>query len=286
MSKIAIVTDSTSMISREYMKKPNVRVAELSVTFGMESFKELSDITLKEVIERVDVTKELPKTSQPSPQEFITIYEELSKEYDTILAIHISSKISGTLQNSITSAQIVQEYSPFEFHFFDSLMTDHGMGAIVEKAIDMIEAEKSLDEITACIEQLIEKTRIRFLVGHLDYLKYGGRLSSTKAALGTLLKLKPILTFNEIGSMVMDGKAKSLKKGYKDILDEMIAQLDPETEYEIEINHTFNEEGAMYVKKLLDKVKNVEVVRVSLLGTVISSHIGPESLGIIWRPKL
>ena len=101
--KIAIVTDTTAYIPEETIEKYNIHTIPLSVVFGDESFREGIDITTEEFYQKVKESKELPSTSQPAIGLFLELYEELSKQYDAIISIHLSKKISGTYDAAISA---------------------------------------------------------------------------------------------------------------------------------------------------------------------------------------
>ena len=191
---IKIVTDSTAYLSEEAVRKHDIRVVPLYVHFGNEAFREGVDISDEEFYARLKAAPELPTTSQPSAGEFHEVFKELVDGGHEILTLTISSKLSGTW-NSAMAAKDMQPDA--NISVVDSLSTSVGLELMVKAAVEAVDAGGSLQEITDQIEEIKAKMRLLFVVDTLEYLAKGGRIGNARALLGTVLKVKPILSLQE-----------------------------------------------------------------------------------------
>lgn len=281
MGRVRIVTDSTADIPKELIEKYEIIVVPLKISFGEEVYREGVDITNDEVVARMDGGEDLNKTSQPSPGEFVAVYEKIVAKGDTVISIHISGKLSGTVQSARTAQTLTDNG---EIHVIDSKNVSMGLGYVVLAAAKAAQEDRPVGEILELINKTIEKTFIYFVVGTLDYLEKGGRIGKATAFLGSLLKIAPILTLNNEGQIVPVEKVRGKNKA-----SERIAQL---------VADRVNESGCkcafMYGREYNIAAKLKEQVRLKLilkepsfigiLGSVILCHSGPDIFGIVVCP--
>jgi DegV family protein with EDD domain len=188
---IKIVTDSTAYLPESFVCQHDIRVVPLCVHFGQEQFKEGTDLSTTEFYARLAEASELPTTSQPSAGEFRQVYQELAGMDAEVLTLTISSKLSGTWDSAMAARQMLPDV---EIHVVDSLSASIGLQLLVESAVQLAQKGASVPEITAEIEAIKARMCVMFVVDTLEYLAKGGRIGNGKAFLGTLLKVKPILT--------------------------------------------------------------------------------------------
>ena len=281
MSKIAIVTDSTAYLPKEIIEKYNIHVVPLSVNFKNKTLKEGFDISTKDFYEKMAGMEELPTTSQPAIGEFLVLYEELAKNHDEAIAIHMSSGISGTLNTSRTAGNMVDN---IEVEVIDSKIACYGLGFMVIEAAKLAEEGRSVVEIRERIEYLVENMRGYFIVDDLSYLHKGGRLNAAEYLIGSMLKIKPIIYFND---KVLDPfeKVRTKKKAIDRILQLLDQDAREGTPIQLSVVQANVEEEA---KELLELIKkeypNVEGT-ISDFGPVIGAHTGPGTLGMVWYLK-
>lgn len=276
--KIAVLTDSTAYLSDERYKDEDLYMIPLSVILDNESYREEVDITSQEYFERIRNLKKLPTTTQPATGEIVTLFETLAKNYDAIISIHLSSKISGTYQNVITAATMVEGIQVFPY---DSGISCAAQGYFALEAIRLSREGKTPTEILAQFDQLQTTLKAYFVVDDLQHLVRGGRLSNGAAIIGSMLKIKPVLHFDDKEIVVFE-KIRSLKKALKRI--ETLLNEDAEKGYPIvaTVIHANAEEEALKWKKHLEKTFPQIRFELSYFGPVIGTHLGEGSLGMTW----
>lgn len=276
--KIALVTDSTSYLPKEILKKYNVSVIPLSVVFDNESFREGIDITTIDFYKKVKTEEKFPTTSQPSMGELVNLYEDLSKEHDAIISIHLSKAISGTFEASQAADKMVENVDVYSI---DSAITSMPQGFLVMEAGEMIRQDKSPEEIVTRLNRLSKNTRAYFMVADLNHLQRGGRLSGAQKLIGSLLNIKPVLHVNK-GKIEAFEKIRSKKKALKRILDLLEKDALNKSVQKVAFIHANNEEGALELQKAFqDKYPKIETY-ISYFGPVIGTHLGEGSLGAAW----
>ncbi|WP_027108850.1 DegV family protein [Lacticigenium naphthae] len=277
--KIAIVTDSTAYLTTEQYEKYTIFKLPLSVILNEKVYKEEVDITAKSFFEQTRTLDVLPTSSQPSVGEMVKLYTQLSKEYDAIISIHLSSEISGTYQNACSVADMLEEINIFPF---DSGLTCAAQGFMARTASLMAEKGATVEEILVTLTELKEKTGIYFVVDDLTYLVRGGRLSNAAGAMGTLLKIKPVLTFEEEQIKVFE-KIRTKKKALARI-EKQLAQNLSEVNYPIRaaIVHANCLEEAKEWKEKLEASYPAVHFEISHFGPVIGVHVGENALGLTW----
>lgn len=191
---IAVVTDSTAYIPKEMREQHQIHMIPLQVVFGEETYREEIELDWKSFYDEVKKHTELPTTSQPSIGELVALYEELGKSYDAVISIHLSSGISGTFSSAATADTMVDN---IEVYPFDSEISCLAQGFYALKAAELIRnGAASPEDIIKELEEMKKTVRAYFMVDDLAHLQRGGRLSSAQAFIGSLLKVKPILHFD------------------------------------------------------------------------------------------
>lgn len=277
----AIVTDSTAYLTKAEREQYNIRMVPLSVVIKHETFEEEVNITTTNFYDKVRNENELPKTSQPAIGTFVTLFDELSKEYDEIVAIHLSSGISGTYQGALQAGEMVQG---IDVYGFDSEISCAVQGFYVLKAGEMAKDGASAKEILEALEEMRETMRAYFMVDDLAHLQRGGRLSAAQALIGGLLQVKPILHF-ENKVIVPFEKIRTRKRALKrveDMLGEDAAKYDQLDA--VVIHGNCENEAKEWMATLQDKFPNVNV-KLSYFGPVIGTHLGEGSMGLGWVKK-
>lgn len=292
MQKIGILVDSTITFDEQYIKDNNIYIVPLYLNFDNASFQEKGDINklTEEIVSRIRTNKEIPKTSQPSAQDFLNKYEEMIEDgCEKIFAFHLSSKLSGTMQGSKIAADMIMEKNPkIEINVFDTLATSYIASYMIIDVIDQIKhgLQITKKEVQNIIDYYIDNTKAIFCVDNLDFLSYGGRISSKMAAVGNLFGIKPILALQN-GEIVEFDKVRSQKKAYKRLLDEFYKEVDNLGAKEIQFSviHVLNEKDAYKIAQMMEKKSGKKADTITYLSTVISNHVGPGTIAIVYCPK-
>ena len=272
MSKIALVTDSTCDLPKSVVKDKNITVIPLNVHFGEETFLDGIDLQSNEFFEKLSTSEIHPQTSQPSVGRFVETYNDLLKKHDSILSLHISSKLSATY-NSALQAQ--KEIGNEKIKVIDSMNGTLGLGAIVHHIADLNQKGESFENLVKEAEKIIPNAIFMGLVPTLEYLAKGGRIGKARAFMGSLLKIKPILSAVD-GEIQSVGKARTLIKGMDFIVDEMknrkISKL-----FIVHANH---EERANLLKEKTTDLIDPKDIIIAEFGPVVGTHLGPGSFGV------
>ena len=275
---VQIITDSTSDLTAEELRELGVHVIHMRVIFEDGVYTDSVDITKEEFYAKQAEAKVLPKTTQVNPGEFCDAFQPLLDTGDEVVAILLSSKLSGSFQSAVIAKDMVEGAE--RLHLVDSLNVTLGEGLLVREAVRLRDAGKSGAEIAAAIEALRSRVRFVAFVGTLKYLKMGGRISASTAALGTMLNISPVVA-------VVDGEVKSVGKvrGSQKI---MAYTLDFAKEYPVDTRHcvVFGHSRCQETMEAYrDKVTAALGIRDwawDELGAVIGTHAGPGCYGLAY----
>jgi DegV family protein with EDD domain len=277
---IRIVSDSSCYLSPEVIAEREIEVVPLKVHFGDdEIYDEITGISNKEFYRRLTTGNVFPTTSQPPIGEFQAAYQKVLQDpSDQILAITLSSKLSGTFSSAQTAVKFFPEISITPF---DSLSLAIGMGLMVMTASDMALSGQPMPAILARLEHMRQNMHIVFTLDTLEYLRRGGRIGATSAFIGGLLKFKPILAIVD-GVIKPVGKVRTRRKAINSLLDELKALVpDSNTPVQIGAMHV-DEETEMHL--LLEQVnamyRNVRRTITGEIGPALGAHGGPGILGV------
>ena len=272
MSKIKIIVDSTGYITREYAEKENITIVPLNYVFGEETGKEQFPGEFNDFYNKLSNTKLFPSTSQPSAGDFLDNFIKSFEEgYDEIIAILLSSKLSGTY-NSATLAKNMLEGK--KITIIDSTSAASNLRFLIEDAVEMAKEGKSSGEIEAHINSRKMDMKIYLTTETLEYLSRGGRLSSVQATVGNLLNIKPIIELRD-GELQLLEKIRGKNKAIASIIDKV-----PENVEKIGICHVMDMDSAIKFKTTLEERFPNALVTIDELGPVIGAHLGPKGIGI------
>ncbi|MDT2599773.1 DegV family protein [Enterococcus hulanensis] len=276
--KLAIVTDSTAYLNERMRNHKDLFIIPIPVIIDGEPFEEGVDIGYEEFYRKLKSSKDFPKTSQPVLGEVYELYRSIKEQgYDTVISIHLSEGISGFVR---TLTAIKDDIEGLQLIPYDSKITSVPMGYMVERALEMSEQGKSLEEILTAVDQIRDTTNAYIIVDDLDNLVRGGRLTNGAAIIGGLLKIKPILTFED-GKIVLAEKIRSLKKALQRT-EEIIEERHQENQNELRIYviHGNNPELAQQEYDKLRQKYPDATIDVGTFGPVIGTHLGDKAIAL------
>ena len=280
---IKIVTDSTSYISDEYIKKYDIKLVSLNVIINGVSSREV-DIENKVFYEEIRNSKEIPKSSQPIPNEMLNTFKEIVKDGDSIVGIFLSSKMSGTYSNAnMIKDMILEDYPDAEIHILDSKTNCMQMGFAVIEAARTASEGKSINEVINAANHVINNSRFLFTPETLEYLKKGGRIGGAAALFGNVLQIKPILTVVN-GETSVFKKVRTRKKAIEEIVKTVLEEIESKGLGDIVVHHINCQEDGLKLAKALEN-KLGKKVEIQSIGPVIGVHVGPGSIGIAYYTK-
>ena len=280
MKKIRIITDSCSDISIN--NNMGVTVLPMKVRFGDTEYYDGIDISTKEFYEKLIENDELPSTSLVSPAVFEDEYIKAQENDEAVLVITVSSKLSGTYQSAVLTAD---DYK--DVYVVDSKSVAVGENILVSYASELINKGMSIEDIVNSLEREREKIHVIALLDTLEYLKKGGRISSTVAFVGGALSIKPVVAVKD-GEVSMIGKARGSKKGNNYLIEEIESTSGVDFTKPVCLGYTGL--GDELLQKYISDSKslwegNEKSLRISHIGPTIGTHIGPGAIAVAFFEK-
>lgn len=209
-----IVSDSSCDLGRERCQKLGVEMVSYYVSLGDETYyREERDISTREFYQRMaDMPGVFPKTSMPTMEDYLEVFRPAAEEGEPVLCICLNSPFSGSCQTARNAAEDLREqYPQAKIHVMDSRLATVLQGLLVEEAVRLRDLGLTLEQAVAALEPLPSTGRIFFTTADLEYLRHGGRIGKAAATTGTLLRVKPLIGY-ENGGLVTDGIAQGRKK--------------------------------------------------------------------------
>ena len=275
---IRILVDSTADFSLEELKARNIDMVPLNVNFGEESLQDIVELDVESFYERLIHGDVHPKTSLPSPAAFLEKFEAAQEAGDELICILLSGGLSGTAQ----SAQIAKELCDYEnIYVVDSRQATAGIRALVDLACLLIKEGKSAEEIVAELEQARDRVRLYIMVDTLEYLHKGGRLSGAVNVVGTMLKVKPLLTLKD-GVLGMVGKGMGTKDAQRGVLKLVGEQLNADPRLPVYFVYSAKESNCVQLRALAEEKYGISCAESHSVGAVLGTHVGPGAAAIAY----
>jgi DegV family protein with EDD domain len=277
--RVRVVTDSLAWIPSDLAREHQIKVVPLHVSFGDESFTETVDISNAEFYRRLTESRVLPKTSQPSPGEFLEAFQAAAEDAAAILCVNASSKLSGTFRSAETAAGLLRQERPnVRVECLDTLQAATAEGIIAIRAAEAAARGESFDEIVAAARVLAPKPRIYFVVDTLEYLQKGGRIGRAQALLGGLLHIRPILTVVD-GEVAPKDRARTRAKALERVIELVGEHAQGRTLGHLGVFHAEAADAAEELGGMLRSRHRVQTFISSELGPVIGTYLGPGAFG-------
>ncbi|MCL6571965.1 MAG: DegV family protein [Bacillus sp. (in: Bacteria)] len=281
MVKTAWVTDSTAYLDGALINHPDIYTVPLTIILDGEEYSDGIDLTSSQLFEKLKQQKNAPTTSQPSVGAFQELFEQLSKDYDQIVAVLLSAKLSGTVSSSEQAAMLVS----IPVTTIDSKILTYPLTAIMKKGMELLDEGNSLEFVIEQLESLRETNETYVLIGSLEQLHRGGRMSGLQFFLGSMLSVKPIIRIED-GALNVKEKARSEKRAKEKILNYLRVSYEKYQFREVYILYGLHEEQAiMWKEELTIEFPLLEIICCPL-GAVIGVHAGENTLGISWHNGL
>jgi len=272
--RFAVVTDSTADLPDEWRDRYDIHVVPLKVLFGTETFRDRVDMTDEQFFRRLAASTTLPTTSAPSPGEFAEVYQQLAKDHDGCISIHIGAQLSATAEAARVGASSVDG---FKVHVVDSQTVSMPIAFLCRIAAEC----RSLDDATAAVEQRVAKCRVLALLDTLKYLEMGGRLSRAQAMIGTMLDLKPLLLVADREIKPVD-RVRTRSRAISRMIEFFNSELPVE---HMAVMHAQAPDEAERVAGELRSEFPDRDVTVGQIGCVLGTHTGPKAMGIVYLKK-
>lgn len=278
MSNFAIVTDSTADMPLSFYKENDISMVPLYTRFGEKVYKDWLELPPREFFKKLEESNELPKTSQPSVIDFKDVYNQVGKDVEGIISVHLSSKLSGTIK----SAEIAKDQVDINVEIVDTKIISIGIALILLALLEDRNNGISMEEALNHAREIAEKITLLASLDTLKYLELGGRIGKAQAMLGTLLKVKPIITLED-GIVAPYKKAKGTKKSLNELYNGLMERIDPEKELFLGLAHANSTDNLDYLESLC-KESNLkcETKIQSWIGSVIGTYAGPGAVAMVF----
>jgi len=274
---VKIVTDSTADLPPQLVKELGISVVPVYVRFGEEVYLDRVDMSEDEFYQRLEKTTVHPSTVQPGPQDFLEVYRKLSKDADSIVAIHISAKLSGTYNSAMMAKDMLDTKCPVAV--VDSQTVTMGLGLLVIVAANMANAGESADKIVKEVKKAIPKIHLVCLLDTLEYLQKGGRIGKAKALLGSILNVKPMITIKD-GEVVPAGQVRIRAKGIDKLFE--FGQSAKKIQ-DLAVVHSTTPDEAQSLAERLGSTFDREKIKITRVGPALGVHTGPGALIVAVR---
>jgi DegV family protein with EDD domain len=271
-----IITDSTADLTHEVYTENEIGLVPLTIHLGEKTWRDFYDVQPEEFYSLLRNSKAFPTTSQPSPQDFIAAFEPFVAKREPVLSIHLSSKLSGTYQSALLAKS---HFPEAQIEVVDSLQASLGLALIILLCVYQRQTGASFEEVSRYARGLTQRVRTYFSVDSLDHLQKGGRIGKAQALLGTLMKVKPLLSLND-GEVLASEKIRTTERllnRFADLVSD--AARGGKTVY-LTTGEAHNAETMKDLHARLTAIPGVKLIFGCKLGGVITSHAGPGALAI------
>lgn len=276
---IRFLVDTSSDYTMKEVQAMGMELVPLHITLGEDDYRDAYDLTKDRFYELLISNEEFPKTSQPTPQDFVDVFEDAQEKGDELICILLSSKLSGTYQ-SATLAKNIVEYD--NIHLVDSLGATHMIRLMADYGKELAKEGKTASEIVAALEEMKSKIKVLAVVDTLEYLCKGGRVSKATAAIGEMAKVKPMITVSE-GEVAVIGKSLGKNKAIGNLL-KALEECHVDERFPMYTVSTYGTENCEVFEKRLADAGYQFNERVQV-GATIGTHVGPGAFGVIFVQK-
>jgi DegV family protein with EDD domain len=277
MSKVAVITDSTSRIPEKLAEGLPIFTLPLVVTVEGKPYREGVEISLDEFYRRLPGLKEFPTTSRPSPEDYISLYKKAFEQADSLVVITISAGISATYEGAVVAAR---EFPGKQIEVIDSAQLGMAHGWQVVAAARAAKARLSFKEVVEVANLVKERSHVCFMADTLDYLYKGGRITGVAHLVGSMLKIKPVVAMEE-GKLKLAGKVLAHRLGIEEIIAWMERVLCGEKIAEISLINMLASELTAGLREAISLHFRIprEKILDDTASVIIGAHCGPGTSG-------
>ena len=272
---IKVVTDSTSDLPADVAESLGIEVVPLNVHFGSDVYKDRVNLMPDAFYDKLINGDVLPTTSQPSVGEFIDVYERLGSDADGIVSVHVSEKLSGTMNSARLASQQANADCPIEV--VDTFQVSMGVGICAMEAAEVANSGGDMNQVILAARNAVTRSQCFFMLETLEFLQKGGRIGKAQALIGNLLKIRPMLMLRE-GEVHPLGRERTRRKGIAKLVD-TVAELAPISGLAVMYSTGPDEAQtlAQNVSKFMIEGREPMMLQI---GPVIGTYAGPDTLGI------
>ena len=272
---IKVVTDSTSDLPADVAESLGIEVVPLNIHFGPDAYKDRVNLMPDTFYDKLINGNVLPTTSQPSVGEFIEVYERLGSDADGIVSVHLSEKLSGTMNSARLASQQAKAECPIEV--VDTFQVSMGVGICAMEAAEAANSGGDMNQVKLSARNAVTRSQCFFMLETLEFLQKGGRIGKAQALIGNLLKIRPMLMLQE-GEVHPLGRERTRRKGIAKLVD-TVKELAPISG--LAVMYSTGQDEAQTLAQNVSKfmIEGREPMMLQI-GPVIGTYAGPDTLGI------
>ena len=278
---LRIITDGAADFPAGWEEEFDIQIIPINIHFGEETYLQYVEMDLEEFYNKIDSGSVFPKTSQPSPHQFSEFYKTIAKEGDTILSVHVTSKLSGTYASAVAASEDLK--GKYNIIPLDSTGGSLGIAFMCRTARMMERDGKSVEEIVAHLESVREKIQIILTLDNLEYARRSGRVGTLSAALASVLNVKPIAVLKD-GILNMTEKVRTRNASLNRVL-EMGKEAFGDQPVHIGVVHARDPESAASLLEEAKKQFNYKDAEQSDLSVSLAINLGPGTVGLVLYPS-
>ena len=275
-----IVTDGAVDLPDGWIETYDIKVVPINIQFGNQTFIQYEDINTEDFYRKIEETRIIPKTAQPSPHQFSEFYQKIANVGDTIISLHVTSKLSGTFSSAVAAAEELKER--FKIIPLDSAGGSMGMGFMCRAARQMERAGENVEEIVRFLEDIKNKIQVILTLDKLDYARMSGRVSALTAAMSSVLKVKPIAILKD-GILSMTDKVRT-RKASLDRVIEIGRQAFGNQPVHVAVLHARDLVSGQNLLEKAKKAFNVKSFEITDLSVALAVNLGPGTVGLVLYP--
>ena len=279
---IALVTDSTCDLSKEILDKYQIHIIPINISFGDNHYLDKITLRPEQFYKLLTESKDYPKSSQPNEKSFVSLYSHLASHYDSVIAVNLSDKLSGTYHTSQKAAQAVSSEFGKPVSVINSKGISGSIGLIVLRIAEAIEKGFTHDQILKMSEKWVRDTKILVTVQSVKYLVKGGRLSATKGLIARMLNLNPIISLNESGKAIVFDKGFGIKINMEKIISHIRNVSKDNSVWNYIVMHANNPEAAEWYRQKMVKLTGKEPVSVENISPIIGANAGAGAAAVAY----
>jgi DegV family protein with EDD domain len=268
---IKILVDTTSTLSVDEARKLGIYYLPQIIIFGEKSYRDDTEISTVEFLDKLRKSTSLPKTAAPPPALYTPIYEEIVKNGDSALVLTPSSKVSGTFRSATVAAQ---DFQDADITVIDTKLIGPGLGTVVRLTVEWSQQGVSMEEITKRIEDYSKRSVIYLYVDTLEYLHKGGRIGAAKALAGSVLQIKPILLFKD-GQINQFESQRTKKRAISRIIELVQQECPASPDSHLAILEADAMDDAIELRNSFSSYLNLKDIQICDLPPAIIVHAGP-----------
>ncbi|EKU47492.1 DegV family protein [Staphylococcus massiliensis] len=276
MPQKIIVTDSTSDLPKSFIEEHDIKVVPLNITIDGKSYEDQNDITSESYINYLTEGKSDLKTSQPAIGKFLELYDSYANQDVEIISIHLSSSMSGTYQTALQASEMTNT----KVTVIDSKSISFGLGFQIQHLVEWVKEGLPTEEIIEKMNHVIKNVKIFVIIGQLNQLIKGGRVSKAKGLIGNLMKIKPICEVID-GKIEMVHNARTYNACMKYIKKELHHFVGNDHIKALGLAHANAEDLVEKFKAQMEETFQVDRVSTNVTTPVISTHTGSGALGVV-----